>query len=126
VTFLCRVDDLAHTGAKSVILGQGANRLDVVIVERGGARFAYVNECPHQFIPLETFPDHFFTEDRRHLICSGHSAMFVPETGLCIEGPCEGDRLASLAIVERDGAIYLNETMSPEQIAASRKVKRNW
>jgi nitrite reductase/ring-hydroxylating ferredoxin subunit len=126
VIFLCRVEELARTGAKSVVLGEGADRLDVVIVDRGGARHAYINECPHQFIPLETFPDHFFAEGGRHLVCSGHGALFVPETGLCVEGPCEGERLQRLVIVEQNGAIYLNESESPERIAARRKAKRNW
>ena len=124
--FLCRVEDLARTGAKGVVLGEGEDTLDVVIVEKNGARHAYINACPHQFVPLETFPDHFFTEDRRHLFCSGHGALFVPETGVCVEGPCEGDSLERLETVEQDGAIFLNETLSPEQIARARKAKRNW
>jgi nitrite reductase/ring-hydroxylating ferredoxin subunit len=126
VIFLCRVEDLARTGAKGIVLGEGGDTLDIVVVERGDARHAYVNACPHQFIPLEIFPDYFFTEDKRHLVCSGHGALFVPETGACIEGPCEGDSLQRLNIVERDGAIYLDETDTPEEIARKRKAKRNW
>ena len=124
--FLCRVEDLARTGAKGVVLGEGEDTLDVVIVEKNGMRHAYINACPHQFVPLETFPDHFFTEDKRHLFCSGHGALFVPETGVCVEGPCEGDSLERLDIVERDGAIYLDEERRPEEIARARKAKRNW
>jgi nitrite reductase/ring-hydroxylating ferredoxin subunit len=126
VIFLCRIEDLAPTGAKGIVLGTGDDTLDVVVVDKDGLRHAYVNACPHQFIPLETFPDYFFTEDRKHLVCSGHGALFDPDTGRCVEGPCEGDRLERLSIVEQDGTIYLNEDEAPEEIARRRKAKRNW
>ena len=124
--FLCRIEDLARTGAKGIVLGQGDDTLDVVVVEKDGLRHAYINACPHQFIPLDTFPDYFFTEDKKHLVCSGHGALFNPDTGRCVEGPCEGDSLEPLSIVELDGTIYLNEDESPEEIARRRKAKRNW
>ena len=126
VIFLCRIDDLARTGAKSVVLGEGADTLDVLVVEKNGARHAYINSCPHQFLPLETFPDHVFTQDKVHLVCSGHGALFEPGTGECVEGPCEGEHLERLQIIEQDGAIYLNEALSPARIAEAKKSKRNW
>ena len=126
VIFLCRVDELARTGARSIVLGEDPDTLDVLVVQTAHGRRAFINSCPHQFIPLETFPDWVFTEDRRHLVCSGHAALFVPETGLCVEGPCAGDSLQSLGIVEQDGAIYLDESRSPSEIARAQKAKRNW
>ena len=61
--FLCRVDEFADPGTRNVVLGEGEDALDIIIVQTKGTRHAYVNCCPHQFIPLETFPNHFFTED---------------------------------------------------------------
>jgi nitrite reductase/ring-hydroxylating ferredoxin subunit len=113
-------------GAKSIVLGEGGDRLDVVVVVKDGRHHAYINSCPHQFIPLEIFPDHFYSEDKRHLICSGHGALFEPDTGLCIEGPCENDSLDRLRITEKDGDIYLDETDAPEEIARAKRAKRNW
>ena len=126
VIFLCRIEELARTGARSIELGELPDMLDVLVVEHGGVRRAYINSCPHQFIPLETFPDWVFDEERRHLVCSGHFAEFVPETGLCVQGPCEGESLTALKIVERDGAIYLDEPRTPSEIARAQKAKRNW
>ena len=123
---LCRKEDLAATGAKGLVLGEGEDALEVVVVEKSGKRYAYINACPHQFIPLETFADHFFAEDKKHLICSGHWALFRPDTGLCVEGPCRGDSLDKLTIVEQDGAIYLNEARTPAEIARAKRTKRNW
>ena len=124
--FLCHAQELQKTGARSIVLGEVPNTLDVLVIERGGVRRAYINACPHQFIPLETFPDWVFTEDREHLVCTGHGALFVPETGLCVEGPCEGDALTPLKILEKDGEIYLDEARSPAEIAGAQKAKRNW
>ena len=124
--FLCRVEELARTGARSVVLGDSPDTLDVLVVQTAEGRRAYINACPHQFIPLETFPDWVFTDDREHLVCSGHGALFVPESGFCVEGPCEGDSLQRLNIIEQDGAIYLSESRSPAEIARAQKAKRNW
>ena len=124
--FLCRTEELARTGARSIVLGETSDRLDVLVVQTAQGRHAYINACPHQFIPLETFPDWVFTDDKQHLVCSGHGALFVPDSGFCVEGPCEGDSLQSLNIVERDGAIYLDESRSPAEIARAQKAKRNW
>jgi len=124
--FLCRAEEIAATRAKSVVLGQGADRLDVVVVLSDGKHHAFINSCPHQFIPLDIFPDQFFSEDGKHLMCCGHGALFEPDTGLCIEGPCYDESLDKLQIVEMDGAIYLNEARPPEIIARQKRAKRNW
>ncbi|MEY4879967.1 MAG: hypothetical protein RJB62_1436 [Pseudomonadota bacterium] len=125
--FLCRTEDLARTGAKGIVLGEGSDRLDVVVVRaKDGALHGYINSCPHQFLPLEIFPDHFFSEDKKHLICSGHGALFEPGTGLCTEGPCENDYLDRLEIAVTEGAIYLNDARTPGVIAREKRSKRNW
>jgi nitrite reductase/ring-hydroxylating ferredoxin subunit len=72
------------------------------IVNHGNGYCAYVNRCPHAGTPLDWWPNEFFTEDGRHLICATHGAIFAPETGVCVEGPCPGARLQPMR-VERDG-----------------------
>ena len=124
--FLCRKSDLADPGTANVVLGHGADELDIVIVQAGGKAHAYINCCPHQFIPLETFPNHFLSEDRRHLVCSGHGALFDLATGICARGPCEGEGLRRLNIAEQEDAIYLNESDSPAEIARARRAGQRW
>jgi len=108
------------------VLGAGEDELDILIVQTKGARHAYINSCPHQFIPLETFPNHFLTEDKSHLICSGHGAQFALSTGMCVKGPCLGKGLDSLAMLENDGALYLAEKLPPADIARNRRAARRW
>eukprot|EP00808_Paulinella_micropora_P008356 g56341.t1 len=60
----------------------------------------FLNRCPHAGLPLEMFPDEY--EDRDNpalLVCSAHGARFEAATGLCVEGPCKGERLASIPLV---------------------------
>lgn len=72
--------------------------MDGFVVNHGGRYYAYLNRCPHAGTPLDLWPNEFFTEDGRHLICATHGAVFQPETGICIEGPCPGARLESLSV----------------------------
>ncbi len=123
---LCRAEEIAPNGAKGIVLGEGADRLEIVVVQKDARHHAYINSCPHQFIPLEIFPEHFHSADKKHLICSGHGALFEPDTGLCIDGPCEDEFLDRLNIVEKDGDIYLDEPRSPQKIAREKRAKRNW
>ena len=111
--FLCRIDELADPGTRNAVLGEGEDELDIIVVQTKGERHAYINCCPHQFIPLETFPNRFLSEDKKHFVCSGHGARFALSTGECVRGPCLGKSLDRLAILERDGGVYLAETRSP-------------
>jgi nitrite reductase/ring-hydroxylating ferredoxin subunit len=106
VTRLCRLEELEATGAKGVTL---ANGREIVVVASAGSAKAYVNACPHQGIPLETFPDRFLTPKRDLLICTGHGALFRVEDGLCVAGPCNGARLRSVPVDIREGQVMLGD-----------------
>ena len=104
---LCRVDEIADGEARGFLVGEGIARRDVVLVRRDGALRAYVNSCPHQGTPLETFPDKFLKEDCSLLVCSTHGARFRVEDGACVSGPCAGKALARIACDVRDGVVVL-------------------
>jgi nitrite reductase/ring-hydroxylating ferredoxin subunit len=80
----------------------GGRSLQGFIVNHDGDYHAYVNRCPHVGTPLDTWPNEFFTEDGRTLVCSTHGALYEPSTGVCTAGPCVGDRLARLPL-RREG-----------------------
>jgi nitrite reductase/ring-hydroxylating ferredoxin subunit len=126
MNFLCKIEGMADPGTRNVVLGEGPDELDIVIVQTGGVRHAYINSCPHEYIPLETFPNHFLTEDKKHLLCSGHGARFVPATGECVSGPCFGKSLTRLPVEERDGALYLADPRAPEDIVRAMRTTRRW
>ena len=106
---LCRAADIVEGSARSFITGEGANRRDIVVVRKQGQIFAYVNSCPHQGTPLETFPDKFLNEDGTLFVCSTHGARFRVADGHCVSGPCEGKSMVSIAVSANEGRIELNE-----------------
>jgi len=77
------------------------------VVNFDGHYGAYVNSCPHVGTPLDLWPNEFFTDDGRVLICSTHGAVFEPTTGHCIAGPCVGDRLTPLPLALDDGTLVV-------------------
>jgi len=100
----CRVvaADVPPGRSAKVTLRHGGRLVEGFIVNAGGTHAAYVNRCPHVGTSLDLWPNEFFSEDGRTLVCSTHGAVFEPTTGRCIAGPCVGDALAPLPL-ERDG-----------------------
>lgn len=100
---LCRHDEIADPGARGFEIDTQQGRLDVILVSQQGRVHGFLNQCPHQGTPLETFPDRFLSRDGTELICSTHGARFRLSDGLCVKGPCKGKRLTPVT-VERCGA----------------------
>jgi len=67
----------------------------------------YVNACPHLGVPLDWLPGKFLSADGRLIICATHGAEFRPEDGLCLRGPCRGDRLTAVPCEVRDGWVIV-------------------
>ena len=49
----------------------------------------------------------FLTSDGALILCSSHGALFEPEQGLCIAGPCRGARLRALPLRLTAGYVLL-------------------
>jgi nitrite reductase/ring-hydroxylating ferredoxin subunit len=72
-----------------------------------GRVHAYVNRCAHVSLELDFMPGRFFDNSGEHLICATHGALYDPATGHCVAGPCNGEGLEPLRVVERNGRIEL-------------------
>ena len=68
---------------------------------------AFVNRCPHQGTELDWQPGEFFEETGLYLVCSTHGALFRPDSGFCIAGPCRGASLEPLPVREKEGQVFL-------------------
>lgn len=77
----------------------------VILVRAAGVLRAYLNLCPHRGVNLDWTPGRFLDAGGEYLQCSTHGALFEPGTGLCVAGPCAGQRLVPLPVRERDGRI---------------------
>jgi len=107
---VCRVDEMPARGARGFRFGSGAELRAVLVVRQDDTLYAYVNSCPHLGTPLDFLPDRFFARDGDHLLCGTHGALFRPEDGLCIRGPCAGKRLTPAPTAIEDGIIVLTLT----------------
>lgn len=93
MTVLCRLADLAATGAKEVTVADAGIAHSVFVVRREGRIAAYFNSCPHARLPLNGAPDVFLDFSGSFLFCVNHGAHFDILTGLCIRGVCKGESL---------------------------------
>lgn len=67
---------------------------------------AYLNRCAHVPIELDWAEGEFFESGGIYLMCSTHGAIYSPDTGACVGGPCRGGGLRTIAVLERDSQIY--------------------
>jgi len=106
-TVICTLDELDNPGARGCICGNGADAFNFFIVRKGESAFAYVNECPHAFLPLNRITTKFLTLDEEKILCAAHAASFQIEDGLCIGGPCAGKALLPLPLEQTDRSLSI-------------------
>lgn len=102
---LCAETDIADPGARSFVLQIGEAFFHGFVVRKDGAVRGYVDRCPHMGFPLAQELDRYLTADGERIICSFHGALFRPEDGFCVGGPCAGDRLSPWPVEVRGGVI---------------------
>lgn len=80
------------------------------VIRHEGTAHAYLNRCVHIPMELDWRPGAFFDAEGRDLICSTHGATYSASSGKCLGGPCAGGALVKLAVVERDGLVFLGDS----------------
>lgn len=108
-TVLCPLAEIRDPGARGFLFGAGAARFDMFVVRQGDTVAGYVNECPHAFTPLETWPDKFLTLAEDEIVCSTHGALFRIADGLCTSGPCTGKALLPIPVAVEAGMIVIGK-----------------
>jgi nitrite reductase/ring-hydroxylating ferredoxin subunit len=104
---ICAVDELEEGTARKFEFKRGGRVVEGFAAQFKGEFVAYENVCRHIAISLDYGDNRFFSRDGRHFICQTHGAIYEPLSGLCVRGPCEGDRLKRLEITVADGVIWL-------------------
>ena len=107
-TVIAKVEDVAPGSVKKFWLICQKYRIDAFLINDGGNFFAYVNRCRHMTTPLDFIRDEFLSEDRRHLMCYTHGALYETHTGLCIAGPCKGESLFRLPLLVDRGEVLVD------------------
>lgn len=82
--------------------------VDCILHRSGDAVVAWRNACPHRpEVPLDRGTGAIVRGD--DLVCHKHGAQFETDGGVCTHGPCAGDALDAVAVVVRDGGVYLTD-----------------
>src|SRR3954463_1429826 len=104
---ICASDALAE-GGKGVRFPLTAGGEDGTgfAVRYGGAVYAYLNRCAHVPIELDWNEGEFFETSGLYLMCSTHGALYAPESGRCLGGPCRGGKLRPIIVIEKEGSIF--------------------
>ena len=100
------VDLIADGKARNFVLQVGERRFHGFVVRSGAKVHGYVDRCPHTGLPLAQKLDNYMTADSALIACSWHGALFEPDTGLCVGGPCPGARLTPWPVEVRDGMVF--------------------
>ncbi len=87
--------DVVHAGLTSRAF---AIRFDGVV-------HAYLNRCTHVAMEMDWQPNQFFDDTGQWLLCSTHGAAYLPATGECGGGPCQGG-LVKITLSEVAGVVY--------------------
>lgn len=104
---ICRLDEISDPGCRGFDLHIRGEALSGFLVLKDAQLFAYVNACPHTGSPLDWVEHQFLDMDQEFIQCAVHDARFEVHSGLCIAGPCTGDSLKTLDVIQKDDAIYL-------------------
>ncbi|MGZ8362937.1 MAG: Rieske (2Fe-2S) protein [Caulobacteraceae bacterium] len=101
---LCPLASLSDPGARNFVLQIGEAYFHGFVVRRGDQVQGWIDRCPHAGFPLAQKLDDYLSADGSLIKCDWHGALFRPEDGVCIGGPCVGARLTPWP-VQVDGGV---------------------
>ncbi len=104
---LCRVDELPDPGTRGFGIEVDGREMAIIAVHWHGELVCYLNACPHIGVTLNWLPDQFFDSETEFLQCAMHGALFRPEDGFCVRGPCVGRSLSRLETTVREGVLHV-------------------
>jgi len=102
-TPICALED-ARDGEATCVEVDG---FPLILLRRGETVSAFVNACPHQYLPLNHKSDRLLSADGAVIRCSNHSAGFDVATGEGVEGLGLGACLDSAPVAIVQGKIIV-------------------
>lgn len=104
--FLCHADKIEEGRFSEHQLTLDDEPVYLVATRLRGEPRAWHNVCPHQGRALNFAPDRFLTDKHGHLVCAAHGAVFEPDEGRCVSGPCRNACLKAIALTETDRGVF--------------------
>lgn len=94
-TTLCRLDAVPNPGTHCISI----DGFPLLLVRQGTVLTAFVNACPHQYLPLNHRGESLLSSDGRTLRCTNHAAGFDVESGAGVDGLGLGECLDPVPVV---------------------------
>jgi nitrite reductase/ring-hydroxylating ferredoxin subunit len=104
---LCRLDDLEDPGSLGFSVSTSGGLMEILVVRKGNQVYGYLNNCPHTGGPLDWITGRFLDLYRQYIQCATHAALFRISDGVCVYGPCAGDRLTPVPMAIEAGEVIL-------------------
>lgn len=98
---LARSGDVPEGGTLTLMRGA----FPLLLVRGATGLAAFVNACPHQYLPLDRQGSRMLSADGAVLRCTNHGAGFDAATGEGVEGLGLGCALEAVPLMETDGEI---------------------
>jgi len=106
---LCRLDDIPDPGSKGFSFWTGEMVFRAFVVRRGDEVKGWRDRCPHIGTPLSFGDDRYLTRGGDYIMCFTHGALFRPEDGMCVGGPCVGQALRPWPVKVFDGCVLIED-----------------
>lgn len=100
---VCALEAIDRVAALTIETERG--RFPMILVRTGEGLRAYVNACPHQFLPLDYAGNQLLSADGTKLLCTVHGARFDAEDGRVVDGADCG--LDAVPIQIEDGVVLI-------------------
>lgn len=104
-TPLCALGDICDPGSRGFMFRYGEQLFLGFVVRHGDTVAGYIDRCPHAGMPLALAPDRYLTREGDLILCTSHGALFRPDDGLCVGGPCAGKALAAWPVTVVTGVV---------------------
>jgi len=96
---LCRLEDIPDGDARGFD-PSGVGRDTLFIVRQGNRLHGWYDRCPHEGdTPLPWRRHGYLNKNRTRIVCFAHGAQFEIASGICMLGPCLGERLDPVQLV---------------------------
>lgn len=76
----------AIIGVHPMVVRTDRGDFPVIVLRDGDAVHAFVNACPHQYLPLDYRGPNLLSADGTRLLCTAHGASFDKTTGAALAG----------------------------------------
>ena len=111
---LGRLPDFPDGAATPVSYHSGGREVAVLMIRRGTELRAYLDLCPHHYLPLTWRGPRVLSGNGKRLRCTNHGAEFAVADGRGLSGPGSACGLTAVPVrVDEDGTVRVGDGPGP-------------